>query len=101
MEGDSSPEVNLQPDDIVGDDRLLRIYSVDPGTGDDHSAIGDIWQSEEGSLHGTGMAAVMLFEPVSLARYTMSSVGADMSPLAIFHARISRSPFFRSEIVED
>jgi len=101
MEDDRSPAIELQPDDIVGDERRLRIYSVDPGTGSDHSVVGEVWQAEDGGLYGTGVAAVMLFEPVSSARYHMSSIAADMSPLAVFHARISRSPFLRSEVIED
>jgi len=101
MEDDRSPAIELQPEDIVGDERRLRIYSVDPGTGDDHSIVGEVWQAEDGGLHGTGVAAVMLFEPVSSARYRMSSIAADMSPLAVFYARISRSPFLRSEVIED
>lgn len=101
MSDKTSPQSELQPDDVVGDDRRLRLYSVSPGTGSDHSVVGEVWQSEDGTLYGLGVAAVMLFEPVSAAWYRMASIGADMSPLAVFHARISRSPFLRSEVIED
>lgn len=101
MARESSPEAELQPDAIVGDDRRLRLYSVSPGTGDDSAIVGEAWQGEDGQLQGVGMAAVMLFEPSSAARYQMVSIGADMSPLAVFHARICRSPFLRVEVVED
>ncbi|MHC4929769.1 MAG: hypothetical protein ACYTFU_08840 [Planctomycetota bacterium] len=101
MARESSPEAELQPEDIVGDRRKLMLYSVSPGTGDDSAAVGDVWQADDGQLHGTGMAAVMLFEPLSAARYQMVSVGADMSPLAVFYARICRSPFIRAEVVDD
>ena len=93
--------VELQDGDVVGDDRRLRIYSVSPGTGDDSAIVGEVWQAADGKLHGDGIAAVMLFEPLSAARYQMSSIGADMSPLAVFYARIARSPFLRCEVMED
>lgn len=100
MADTTSPEVELQADDIVGDDRRLKIYSVNPGTGDGGELVGEVWQGEEGDLHGIGLTAVLLFEPVSMARYKMSSIGADASPLTVFHSRISRSPFLRAEVVE-
>jgi len=100
MAQESSPEAELQPGDIVGDERKLRLYSVSPGTGDDSAVVGEVWQSEDGQLHGTGAAAVMLFEPAAAARYQMISVGADMSPLAVFYVRICRSPFLRAEVLD-
>jgi hypothetical protein len=96
-----APEIELQAGDIVGDNRRLRLISVDPGTGDDESVVGEVWQGEDGKLSGTGIAAVMLFEPLSAARYQMASIGANLSPLAVFYTRISRSPFLRAEILED
>lgn len=94
-----SPETELQPGDIVGDDRRLRLYSVSPGTGDDCHVVGEVWQDGEGKLHGSGIAAVMLFEPVTVSRYLMASITSDMSPLSMFYARITRSPFLRAEVV--
>lgn len=100
MARESSPEAELQPGDIVGDKRKLVLYSVSPGTGDDSAVVGEVWQADDGQLHGTGIVAVMLFEPVSSARYQMVSVGADMSPLAVLYARICRSPFLRAEVID-
>lgn len=101
MANTPSPEIELQPTDVVGDDRRLQILSVSPGTGDDFAVVGEVWQDEDGSLRGSGMAAVMLFEPVSMAKYQMSSISADISPLAVFYARIARTPFLRAEVLED
>lgn len=100
MSRETSPESELQPGDIVGDKRRVRLYSVSPGTGDDSAVVGEVWQSDDGQLHGVGLAAVMLFEPSAAARYQMVSIGADMSPLAVFYARVCRSPFLRAEVVD-
>jgi len=90
----------LLPDDIVGDGRRIRLISIDPSTGDDKSIIGEAWQDADGRLRGTGIAAVMLFEPVSMAKYRMASIAKDISPLSVFYARVSRSSFIRAELVE-
>ena len=101
MDDETPASIELQPTDVVGDSRRLRILSMSPGTGDDISIVGEVWQGEDGSLHGEGLAAIMLFEPLARARYQMASISADMSPLAVFYSRISRSPFLRCEVLED
>jgi hypothetical protein len=90
----------LLPDDVVGDARRIRMISIDPATGDDMSIVGEAWQDADGSLRGTGIAAVMLFEPVSQSKYRMTSIAKDISPLSVFYARISRSSFIRAELVK-
>jgi len=87
--------------DIVGDDRRLRIISVDPMTGRDSILVGEAWQSETGKLHGSGIAAVMLFEPMAAIRYERISIALDISPLSALHARIARSVFMRAEMVDN
>lgn len=90
----------LLPDDIVGDTRRVKLISIDPTTGDDKSVVGEAWQDADGSLRGTGIAAVMFFEPVSMAKYRMASIAKDISPLSVFYARVSRSSFIRAELVK-
>jgi hypothetical protein len=90
----------LLPDDIVGDTRRVRLISIDPTTGDDKSIVGEAWQDADGSLRGTGIASVMFFEPVAMAKYRMASIAKDISPLSVFYARISRSSFIRVELVQ-
>jgi hypothetical protein len=87
--------------DIVGDSRRLRIISIDPMTGEDSVLAGEAWQSESGKLNGSGIAAVMLFEPMAAVRYERISVALNISPLAALHARIARSVFMRAEMVDD
>lgn len=89
----------LLPDDVVGDTRRLRLISIDPASGKDKSLVGEVWQDPTGNLHGTGIAAVMLYEPVAAAKYRMASVAEDLSPLTVFYTRISRSSFIRAELV--
>jgi hypothetical protein len=88
------------PDDIVGDPRRIRLISIDPTTGRDKSMVGEAWQEPDGSLRGTGIAAVMLFEPLSLQKYREASVAKDVSPLSVLYARLARSSFIRVELVE-
>ena len=90
----------LLPSDVVGDDRRIRLISIDPATGDGKSIVGEAWQDADGHLRGTGIAGVMLFEPVSLAKYHMASIAKDLSPLSILYARIARSSFIRVELVK-
>jgi hypothetical protein len=90
----------LLPDDVVGDTRRIRIVSIDPSTGKDRSIVGEAWQDADGNLHGTGVAAVMLFQPVAQDKYRTASVAADLSPLSILYARIARTSFLRVEIIE-
>lgn len=94
------PKPQLLPDDVVGDTRKIRLISIDPSTGKDKSIVGEAWQDADGNLHGTGVAAVMLFDPVSADKYRTASVAADMSPLSIFYARIARTSFMRVEIMD-
>lgn len=92
--------------DVVGDSRRLRIVEVDPHTGRDVGVVGEAWQgdgegaSEKGRIYGTGIAAVLLYEPSANVRYQNSSIATDRSPLTILYARIARSSFFRGEFVE-
>jgi hypothetical protein len=88
------------PDDIVGDSRRIRLISIDPTTGRDKSMVGEAWQDPDGSLRGTGIAAVMLFEPLSNEKYRQASVAKDVSPLSVLYARLARSSFIRVELVE-
>jgi len=92
--------VGPQETDIVGDKRRLRVVSINPDTGDDSAGIGEAWQDEEGNLNGSGIAAVMFFEPISVVRYRTASLKLDLSPLSVFYNRISRSAFFRAEFIE-
>jgi hypothetical protein len=88
------------PDDIVGDSRRIRLISIDPATGRDKSIVGEAWQDPDGTLRGTGVAAVMLFEPLSVMKFQQASVARDVSPLTVLYARIARSSFIRVELVE-
>jgi len=88
------------PDDIVGDSRRIRLISIDPATGRDKSIVGEAWQDPDGTLRGTGIAAVMLFEPLSVQKFHQASVARDVSPLTVMYARIARSSFIRVELVE-
>lgn len=97
---DDDSYTGLQADDFVGDARRLRLVCIDPVTGEDHAVVGEVWQEEGGVLQGTGLASMMLFEPVSKARYQSASLGVDMSPLTVFYARMARSSFLRAEFVE-
>lgn len=97
---DGDAYVGPQADDFVGDDRRLRLVSIDPVTGEDRAEVGEVWQDEDGVLHGTGVAAVMLFEPTAAVRYRSASMAIDLSPLTVFYARMARSPFLRAEFVE-
>jgi len=89
-----------QTPDIVGDSRLVRIYSIHPAAPETCVEVGDVWQGDDGALHGTGLAAVMLFEPSSLIRYRSASITMDVSPLTVFYHRIFRSSFFLPEFME-
>lgn len=89
-----------QPQDIVGDSRVVRIFSIHPAAPESCVEVGDVWQGEDGTLHGSGMAAVMLFEPSSLIRYKSASLMMDVSPLTVFYHRLFRSSFFLPEFME-
>ena len=97
---DGDAYVGPQADDFVGDDRRLRLVSIDPVTGEDRAEVGEVWQDEEGVLYGTGLAAVMLFEPTAAIKYRSASIAVDLSPLTVFYVRMARSPFLRAEFVE-
>lgn len=84
--------------EYVGDDRRLRVISINPSTGDDRAIVGEAWQDTEGVLHGRGVVAVMLFEPQAKARYGAVSLEKEISPLMVLYSRIERSPLFRAEI---
>ena len=100
MEAPTDTYAGPQEGDFVGDDRRLRVISIDPGTGKDRAIVGEAWQDDSGKLHGRGIVAIMLFEPMSAARYMRASVGLDLSPLTMLYARIARSPLFRVEFTE-
>lgn len=89
----------LLPNDTVGDQRRIRLISIDPSTGKDKSIVGEAWQEPDGTLRGTGIAAVMLYEPVAIDKFRTASVAADLSPLSMFYARIARTSFIRAEII--
>lgn len=90
----------LLPDDVVGDTRRIRLISIDPSTGKDKSIVGEAWQDADGNLQGTGIVAVMLYEPIARDKFRTSSVAADMSPLSILYARMARTSFIRVEVIE-
>lgn len=90
----------LLPNDVVGDTRRLRLISIDPSTGKDKSIVGEVWQEADGTLRGTGVAAVMLYEPASVDKFRTASVAADLSPLSLFYARIARTSFIRAEVLD-
>lgn len=94
------PNPKLLPTDIVGDSRRIRLISISPSTGDDKSIVGEAWQDANGELRGTGIAAVMLFEPLSMDKYRAASVASDLSPLSIFYARVARTSFIRAEFIK-
>jgi hypothetical protein len=89
-----------QPQDIVGDSRVVRVFSIHPSAPESCVEVGDVWQGEDGSLHGSGLAAIMLFEPSSLIRYRSASAAMDVSPLTVFYHRLFRSSFFLPEFTE-
>lgn len=88
------------PDDVVGDERRIRLISIDPTTGQDKSIVGEAWQDPDGTLRGTGIAAVMLYEPLSAQKFRQASVAKDISPLSVLYARIARSSFIRVELIK-
>jgi len=89
-----------QEDDVVGDERRVRVLSVGPMNAGESVVVGEAWQSEDGMLHGSGVAAVMFFEPMAMSRYRGASLAMDVSPLTVFYGRIARSPFLQAEFIE-
>ncbi len=89
-----------QPQDLVGDSRVVRIFSIHPAAPESCVEVGDVWQGDDGTLHGSGLAAVMLFEPGHLIRYRSASLAMDVSPLTVFFQRMFRSSFFLPEFME-
>lgn len=85
---------------IVGDKRVISVYSVDSSYRAIGPCIGTAWQANDGRLNGTGVLAVMLFEPSSLAMYENFAGGLDVSPLAILYRRLAGSSFLYTEISE-
>jgi len=83
--------------DVVGDERRLRVFAVDPESGDDEVAIGEAFQGEDGLLAMTGG---ILSDPVYAKHLRAGAMHLDMSTLEFFHASIARSAFFRAEFVE-
>jgi len=83
----------------VGDARRVKMISLDPANGKDKSIVGEAWQDADGVLHGTGIAAVMFYEALSLAQYSSVAIAKDISPLSVFLARIARSSLIRIELV--
>lgn len=89
-----------QPQDFVGDSRVVRIFSIHPSAPESCVEVGDVWQGEDGTLYGSGMAAMLLFEPSTITRYKSASLMMDVSPLSVFYQRIFRSSFLLPEFME-
>lgn len=86
-------------DDVLGDARVLEVYSLD---GDSVShLIGKGWQDQAGNLHGTGLIAVMLFEPECRVRYRQAAHAQDLSPLNILYNRICTNLLYRVRLVSE
>lgn len=107
------PEVQPEPDpepedqyagpseeDIVGDNRRMTVSSLSSDFDAVGVGLGEAWQDEGGDLHGTGMIAVMLFEPAIRQRYKSMSIGLDVSPLTVLAKRLSRGSFLRARLVD-
>jgi len=88
-------------DDVVGDRRRLRavVLPVDYTPGG--TLVGEAWQDDDGNLHGTGLLAVMLFEPTVQQWYRSGSVGMDVSPLQLLFFKLSRNSFMRVELKDE
>jgi hypothetical protein len=87
-------------DDIVGDKRTLQINCVLPSK-DKKSDLGQAWQDPAGNLAGTGLPAVMLYEPEMVMRYRQAAHAADVSSLTIMFGRIANSPWYVPEFKEE
>lgn len=87
-------------DDVVGDNRRASISSLTPDFDAVGAGLGEAWQDDGGDLHGTGIVAVMLFEPAMKQRYRAMSIGLDVSPLTILAKRLSRGSFLRARLVD-
>ncbi len=92
---DSGPDHISEEYSVVGDTRRLVANAVSTNLVGESPIVGEAWQDEDGKLFGTGIFSVMLFEPMSQKMYRESSIGLDVSPLAILGSRIGRSPFIR------
>lgn len=89
---------DLPPDMAVGDARRFKVYKLSSNyLPEDDTEIGEAWQDEDGKLYGTGICAVMLFEPLSQGLYYSCSIGLDESPLSVLAMRISMSNFAKIE----
>jgi bacterioferritin len=88
-------------EDVVGDARRLSISLIDLETERPDVGAGEAWQSDDGQLSGTGVVAVMLFEPVARQRYLAASLVVDLSPLTILQKRLARASTVRVEVAEE
>ncbi len=86
--------------DIVGDNRRMSASSLSSDFDVSGVGLGEAWQDDDGNLHGTGLMAVMLFEPAMRQRYRSMSIGLDVSPLTILAKRLSRGSFLRARLVD-
>lgn len=93
--------VNVNPQGVVGDSRRLKAIGLSADYSPGGVVLGDAWQDQDGELHGTGIFAVMLFEPSARMLYKNSSISFDMSPLELLYMRLSRSSFVRVELKEE
>lgn len=89
------------PGDIVGDKRKLRVFAVNLEFDGSNAMLGEAWQDEHGNLFGTGILAIMLFEPISKAKYINASVRLDVSPLTLLCKRMSQSGFMKTVLAEE
>lgn len=85
----------------VGDSRRLEVFGLKPDLEPGRTKFGEAWQEEDGSLQGTGMLAVMLFESVAKQRYLSASLARDLSPLAVLEKRLARASWFNTDFVDD
>jgi hypothetical protein len=108
QEPQSVPDEEQEPDEYsgptedqaVGDSRHLMVYALRPDYEPGEAPLGDAWQDDAGQIQGSGMVAVMLFEPQAKQRYLNASLARDLSPLAILEKRLARASWFRTELLE-
>lgn len=88
-------------EDVVGDSRRMEATFLSPDMDQWSVGLGEAWQNSDGELSGTGLLAIMLFEPTAKQRYRSMSIGLDVSPLTILAKRLARGTFLRAKLSEE
>ena len=88
-------------DDVVGDDRRIRIRCFLPKNTEETNNLGEAWQDQAGNLFGTGLPSVMLYEPEMSSRYRQAAHAANVSPLTIMFERVSGSAWYVPDFIEE